>query len=330
MFVPGELCLQSERRLEDESLLTDLMTINKSKAVFDNIYNHADPRGYFSVLGSLDYMIPDVAEPIIRQILATRAALHGANTVLDVGCSYGINAATHRFPVNFASLRQRYARREMMEISADRLIELDRNFYASWPDVGVADFIGLDISASAIRYATETGVHIDGIAADLETQELSAKDAERLSSANVVLSTGAIGYVTDRTYRKLLDVVRTDAWIVSFVLRLFPYDAFISAFAEKGLVTEKLTSTTFVQRRFRDSDEFERSLAVLNARGIDTSGFEADGLFQAELFLSRPEQDVKAAPLDKMITISSGRYSAFGARYVQVGSKDDWRVAIEA
>lgn len=316
--------------LEDESLLTDLATINKSKAEFNNIYNYPDPRGYFSVLGALDYMIPDVAEPIIRQILATRASLHGVNTVLDVGSSYGINAATHRFPVNFASLRQRYARREMLELSPEQLIELDRHFYLSWPDIGVARFIGLDASEAAIRYSTDAGLHIDGVAADLETGDLTAVESSILSSANVILSTGAIGYVTDRTYRKLLDVVAEGVWIVSFVLRLFPYDEFVAAFAERGLVTEKLTSTTFVQRRFRDSDEFERSLAVLRARGIDTRGFEADGLFQAELFLSRPVADAKALPIDKMITITSGRYGSFGARYVQVGSSEDLRIGIEA
>lgn len=311
-------------------MLTDLATINQNKAEFNNIYNYADPRGYFSVLGALDYMIPDVAEPIIRQILATRASLRGANTVLDVGSSYGINAAAHRFPVNFASLRQRYARREMLELSSEQLIELDRHFYLSWPDVGVARFIGLDVSEAAIRYSTETGLHIDGVAADLEADELSPKESEILSAANVVLSTGAIGYVTDRTYRKIMDVVADGTWFISFVLRLFPFDDFASAFAERGLVTEKLTSTTFVQRRFRDSEEFERSLAVLSARGIDTRGFEADGLFQAELFLTRPVKDVKALPIDKMITITSGRYGSFGARYVQVGSDADLRIGIEA
>lgn len=311
-------------------MLTDLATINKSKAEFDKIYNDADPRGYFSVLGALDYMIPDVAEPIIRQVLATRAALHGHNIVLDVGSSYGINAATHRFPVNFASLRQRYARRGMLELSSDELIELDRNFYSSWPDIGVAEFIGFDASQAAIRYANEAGLHRSGVAADLESRELTPQERTLLSSANVILSTGAIGYVTDRTYRKLLDVVAEGAWVVSFVLRLFPYDRFIAAFSERGLVTEKLTSTTFVQRRFRDSQEFEKSLAVLNARGIDTRGFEGDGLFQAELFLTRPAEDVRACPMDKMITITAGLHSAFGSRYVQLGDDEDRRVAIEA
>lgn len=308
----------------------EIVAINKGKAVFDDIYVGPDPRSYFSVLGSLNYMIPDVAEPIVRQILTTKAALHGSNTVLDVGCSYGINAATHRFPVNFASLTQRYARREMMEVSSEALAALDRNFFASWPDIGAAKFIGLDASEAAIRYANDAGLHENGIAVDLEYESLSRKQAEILSPVNVVLSTGAIGYVTDKSYRKILDAVSDGAWVVSFVLRMFPYNRFVSAFAERGLVTEKLTSTTFVQRRFRDALELEKCLVALAERGIDTRGFEADGLFHAELFLSRPEADTLAAPLDKMVTIASSRHSSFGARYVQVEQEGERRIAIEA
>lgn len=315
----------------DVYLTTLTARINRNKAVFDDIYGERDPRSYFSVLGALDYMIPDLAESVIHQILEARTTRYGGdNRVLDVGCSYGINAAVHRFPVNFASLRQRYARREMMELEPDDMIRFDRNFYAGWPDVGVAQFIGLDISEPAIHYANAVGLHIDGIAADLERDELSARGARMISSTNVLLATGSIGYVTDRTYRRLLDAMVTTPWIISFVLRMFPYDDFIAAFEERGMITEKLTSTMFVQRRFRDEAEFERSLAALAMRGIDTQGFEANGLFQAELFLTRPEEDVKALPLEDIVTVSSGRFHSLGARYVQVGEQGKMRIAMEA
>ena len=151
-------------------------------------------------------MIPDVAEPIIRQLIEARARLHGdASTILDIGCSYGINAAIHRFPVNFASLCQRYARREMMELDTEEIIRLDRHFYASWPEGGLGRFIGLDSSGPAIRYANAVGLHAAGVAADLEAGPLSAADAAVIAPANMLLSTGAVGYVTDRTYRRLLD-----------------------------------------------------------------------------------------------------------------------------
>lgn len=305
--------------------------INKNKAEFNGIYSLEDPRQYFSVLGALDYMIPDVAEPAIRQLLDARTRYEGGrNTVLDIGCSYGINAAIHRFPVNFASLRQRYACREMMELSSEDLIKLDERYYSSWPNVGEGEFIGVDISEEAIRYANAVKLHTGGVAADLENDSLSAADAATVSRANVFLSTGAIGYVTHKTYDKLLESVETPPWIISFVLRMFPFDEFISTFEKRGLITEKLSGSTFVQRRFRDEEEFEQSLQALKAQGIDTSGFESDGLFQAELFVSRPEAAVRAQPLDDIVTVTSGRFATRGARYVHVNHEGDIRIAQEA
>ena len=301
----------------------DLSNINKIKAVFDSIYIADDPRAYFSVLGSLDYTVPDVAEPVIRQILAAKAVASGWNpTVLDIGSSYGINAATHRFPVNFSSLRQRYARREMVEIEAEEMARLDRHFYASWPEIGIGRFIGLDISEPAIRYANRAGLHIDGVVANLETDTLSARGATVIAPVDVLLSTGSIGYVTERTYDTLLDAVSSSSWVISFVLRMFPYDGFIESFARRGLVTERLRGATFVQRRFRDEAEFEQTLASLEAQGIDPTGIESEGLFQAELFLSRPEADVRAAPLDDIVSVTSGGFKSFGPRYLQVEHED--------
>lgn len=301
----------------------NISNINKNKAVFDDIYVEPDPRSYFSVLGSLDYMIPDVAEPVIRQILAAKAAASGRNpTVLDIGSSYGINAATHRFPVNFSSLRQRYARREMLEVQADEMARLDRHFYASWPEIGIGRFIGLDVSEPAIRYANRAGLHIDGVVANLETEPLSTRDAAIIAPVDVLLSTGSIGYVTERTYERLLDAVSGSPWIISFVLRIFPYNGFIESFARRGMITERLRGATFVQRRFRDEAEFEKTLASLEAQGIDPAGIESEGLFQAELFLSRPETDARAAPLDDIVSVTSGGFKSFGPRYLQVGSED--------
>jgi hypothetical protein len=309
----------------------NFVAINSSKANFDEIYAMEDPRDYFSVLGALDYMIPDVAAPVIRQLLEARARRHPAreSQVLDVGSSYGINAALHRFPLTFTVLRRRYTRHEVAALSSERLRRLDRNYYASWPDVGIGRFVGLDVSAPAIEYAKRVGLIEHGIAANLEEHSLHARDAKALANVGVILSTGSVGYVTERTYEAILDALPTPApWIISFVLRMFPYDSFAAAFAEHGLVTERLASAVFVQRRFRDLAEFECTLAQLGARGIDTSAFESDGLLRAELYVSRPRSDVQAAPLESIVTICSGRNRPIGTRYVRVGT-DDSRVALE-
>lgn len=309
---------------------TDFSRINQSKAIFDDIYALDDPRAYFSVLGDLDYMIPDVAEPIVRQILAAKASATGVKpVVLDVGCSYGINAAVHRFPLTFGGLRHRYARREMRAISSETLVRLDRNFYAAWPDVSLARFIGLDISAPAINYATGVGLLEQGIVADLETEALSKQSKHIISSADVIMSTGCIGYVTEKTFSKILDATEKPPWIISFVLRMFPFDSLAGTFAKCGLVTERLAGATFIQRRFRDADEFESSLATLAALGIDATGLESEGLFHADLILSRPEADARAAPLEDIVTVASGRGRPIGPRFVHVDGNEGLRVALE-
>lgn len=304
--------------------------INTSKANFDEIYTRDDPRAYFSLLGSYDYMIPDLAEPVLRQLLAVRTQRSGSvQTVLDVGCSYGINAAVHRFPLSFGALRSRYARHEMMALSPKELAQLDRHFYASWPQVGLAQFTGLDISAPAVRYARSVGLIEHGIIADLEQNTLSAQDAGVIRRTDVILSTGCVGYVTEKTYTQLLQAIESPPWVVSFVLRMFPYDALADTLSRFGLVTERLAGATFVQRRFRDVHEFTGSLAALDKRGVDTAGFESEGLFHADLYVSRPEADVRAASLEQIVTIASGRNRPVGTRYVQVETERGLLIALE-
>jgi hypothetical protein len=174
------------------------------------------------------------------------------------------------------------------------------------------------MSAPAIRYAERVGLIEHGITADLETSRLAPRDAHILSDIDVVLSTGSVGYVTERTFETVLSATRRPPWIVSFVLRMFPYDQLSALFREHGLITERLTTATFVQRRFQNVGEFEGCLATLTRLGIDTHGFETDGLLRAELFLSRPPADVAAAPLHEIVTVSSGRHRAVGPRYVQI------------
>jgi SAM-dependent methyltransferase len=308
----------------------NFVSINSTKANFDEIYVKDDPRGYFSVLGALDYMITDVAAPIVRQIIAAHARRYGRKPrVLDVGSSYGINAAVHRFPVTFATLRRRYARHEMLALDSAEVARLDRNYYAGWPDKGIAHFVGLDASAQAIRYAQDVKLIEDGIVADLEQEPLTRAAAEIVDGVDIVLSTGAVGYVSNKTFRAILDAATKPLWIISFVLRMFPYDDFQALFEEHGLVTEHLDSALFTQRRFIDLAEFERCLAQLAARGLDSRGLESRGLLQAGLYVSRPANDVRHASLDDIVTISVGRNRPTGPRYVHVPTLDGQQVALE-
>jgi SAM-dependent methyltransferase len=308
----------------------NFVAINATKANFNDIYIKADPRAYFSVLGALDYMIPDVAAPIVRQIIGAYARRYGRKPrVLDVGSSYGINAAVHRFPMTFATLRRRYARHEMAALEPAEVARLDRHYYASWPDRGLATFVGLDASPQAIRYANDVGLIEEGIVADLEHEPLTDEAADLVRDVDIVLSTGAVGYVSDKTFRSILEAASRPLWIVSFVLRMFPYDDFQALFEENGLVTEHLESALFAQRRFIDLAEFESCLGQLASRGLDSRGLESRGLLQAGLFVSRPAVDIRHGRIEDVVTISVGRNRPTGPRYVHVPTLDGQQVALE-
>src|SRR3546814_12730213 len=109
-----------------------------------------------------------------------------------------------------------------MELEAEELIRLDRLFYSSWPEIGYGRFIGLDSAAPAIRYANETGLHMNGVAANLESDPLSASDAAIIAPANVLLSTGAGGTVTHPTYGSSLAALPAHHWLHTFGPRTFP------------------------------------------------------------------------------------------------------------
>lgn len=309
--------------------MKDFPAINASKANFDDIYTMPDPRAYFSILGALDYIIPDLADPVVRQILTAYSKAHDCRPrVLDVGCSYGINAAVHRFPLNVDMLRRRYASPEIAALSPDEVMRLDRNYFEAWPQTGVADFIGLDISPQAVDYARRVGLLQNGIVANLEQDRITAAQAKIAGSADVILSTGCIGYVSEKTYTQLLNAMPKAPWVISFVLRMFSYRGFEKVMQSHGLVTERLASATFVQRRFRDQDEMEKTVSTLTRLGIDPAGFESDGMIHAELFLSRPEEDARQASLDELVTVTSGRNRLTGARYVRVETADGPQVAL--
>jgi hypothetical protein len=58
-------------------------------------------------------------------------------------------------------------------------------------------------------------------------------------------------------------------------------------------------------------------------------GIESEGLFQADLFLSRPEADVRHQPLEEIVTVTSGRNKTVGPRFVRFETCDGMQVALE-
>ena len=282
-------------------MLDDNALIGERKADFTRIYNQPDPRAYFNTLSGLDYQITQQALPVIEAVLAASGR---PTTILDVCCSYGINAALVRHRVDLAEISARCADPGLLALPPDELIDIDRAFYSDRirrPDITM---LGLDVAECAIDYAVRAGLLARGWAEDLETSDPSPGLAAGIEDVNMIISTGGVGYVGHRTFDRLLRAVRDphDLWLAAFVLRVFPYDDIAASLAGYGLITERVPGVTFRQRRFADRDEYEAANHDVELRGLDPTGKEAAGWYHADCFLTRPAAAAAEMPVSELLT----------------------------
>ncbi len=281
---------------------------------YEQIYGEQDPRAYFRVLYGLDYRMPELARPVFRNVIRAAAGNQQSPArVLDLGCGFGTNAALLRYPIDLNRLAHRYRDLDGGDLLPEQVMELDRNYYASWPQTRAASFIGFDLEAAPVSYALGVGLVDHGFACDLEEDDLAAGDAAALRGVSCVISTGCAGYAGVATFTKLLDAIGEDPpWLAIMVLRTEPFDAVRECLMDRGLVVEKLEGVTFIQRRYHSASEWTQALLALETLGIDTQGKEADGLMHAEFYLARPAHSAEEHPLESVVSVSSGGEGTFG------------------
>ncbi len=255
------------------------------KISFDHIYTEPDPRAFFGTLRRLDYGIPQQAKAYFAKLIDEYRAEQDVKvpTVLDLGCSYGVNAALYRCDTSMEQLYDHYADGE--SLSRDDLIAHDRRMVERHSVADGVRFIGLDASAPALDYALAAGFIDEAIHADLENEDPTEEQRALLADVDIVISTGCVGYVTEKTLVRIARESRP--WMAHFVLRMFSYDTVASSLA--GLEYETTgVDGLFRQRKFASEEEQTQILDNLSVAGVDPRGLEADGRLYARLFVSRP------------------------------------------
>jgi SAM-dependent methyltransferase len=256
------------------------------KASLDDIYTQPDPRTYFTALRKLDYQIPQLAKPYFTRLMAELRQACPRLRMLDIGCSYGINAALLRCDVTLDDLYERYGGPDAGRRSRAALLDADRSLVASSPTVDT--FVGLDVSRPALAYGREVGFLDVVVAADLEAADPTPEQAGALGGADLVTSTGCIGYVTETTLARVIAAnADRPPWMAHFVLRMYPFAPIEACLAERGYVTTTV-DRLFKQRLFASPEEQSQVLDTLCDVGVDPSGLESDGWLYAQLYLSRP------------------------------------------
>ena len=92
--------------------------------------------------------------------------------------------------------------------------------------------------------------------------------------------------------------------MAAFAIRFVDYAPIAAVLARRGLVTEKLSTATFLQRRYENAGEREHVLRKLVAAGIDPIGKVEVGWYHADLYLSRPAAQASEVPTDELLSAS--------------------------
>jgi len=277
--------------------------INEAKASMDHIYDQTDPRAYFHELEKLGYAIPSAAKPIFQKLISHRRRGQDDTVhVLDLGCSYGVNAALLKHDLSMPELYEHWGQKKLADATPKEVVEYDQHFYDNLDESADIEVIGLDQAESAIAFAEEVGLLDEGLAVNLETEPLPEAATEDLALVDLVISTGCIGYLTEKSFERLLPAITRGRrpWIANFVLRMFPLDAIEETLSDWGYMTEKLDGQAFVQRQFASVEEQEKVLEQLREKGIDPTGKEAEGDLLAEFYLSRPIKDAAEIPIERL------------------------------
>ncbi|MGE0432519.1 MAG: hypothetical protein AB7K09_13680 [Planctomycetota bacterium] len=270
---------------------------NRVKADFDDAYTAPTPHAYLAAMAENGYAIGEQARPwfvAAAELLAEHNGTAFPVQMLDLGCSYGVGAALVRFGVTFDEMVAFFTSRAPRNYTA--CTESTRSWLNATPPQLDLRVIGMDASGPAIRFATDACMLDNGIVANLEAPGAAPDDEQRafFRSCNLVVSSGAIGYITGRTLDHVLADLGADhpgkfgPLVVVTILRMFDAGPIVEAFRKVDMRFEAVPGVRLPQRRFVDETEQRRTLDLLASRDVDTAGWESEGVLVADLYVGAP------------------------------------------
>lgn len=270
----------------------DTHQLDKSgKTVFDDIYNAPDPRRYYHAMHALDYCIPAEAKPYFNNLINAYRHTNPQKKnlkVMDLGASYGINAALLQWNLRLQDLYQHYVNNTPKDsVNVDWSAQ-DRKYFAQLDRNPTLEVIGFDIAENALRYALNTGIMPQAIHANFEEKEATASQKALIREIDCIISSGCIGYVTETSLGKILDICGPQKpWMSHCILRMFQLEPYETLLRDRGYHVKR-EEKLLPQRRFASPEEQQQVIARLEEGEINTKGYESEGWLYARVLVATP------------------------------------------
>jgi SAM-dependent methyltransferase len=275
---------------------------NRAKASFDDTYMAPTPHPYMCKMGAMGYRMAEYMHPFLSAVVDASANPDAPVKVLDVGCSYGMSGALLKTHCTYEELAAFYTRDAIVEDPA--CVTASRQWLQAHHAHTDVEVVGFDSSEPAIAFARASKMIDDGIVQDLERDEssLTSEETRTIQECDVLFSTGAVGYVTNKTVSPILDEIGHEGHgalgpvAVMSVLELFEPKVIAETFTKHGFRFAQLP-IQMPQRRFVDTAERDRVLETLQQRGLTTDVQEAENKMFAVLCVAAKPEHLDALTL---------------------------------
>ena len=272
------------------------------KASFDNIYDQPTPEAYFTQLQPLEYVAPGDAQPLVRRCVDALRQCRDLETVnvLDLCSGYGVNSALLKYRLTLEDLYRRFARQHV-DMDHAESIAADTSWFRQQQrtdaDVRV---IGQDVAANALNYSKSVGLSDAIMPVDLEAQEPSPEQAVLMRDVDLIVVTGGLSYIGDKTFRRTLNATRRRPWALYFPLRHTNTEDIDKSFEDAGYTVEP-SRGLISQRRFRSEEERRSIHARIHTDASPNDPPLSPNYLEALVKLARPEDESIHPRLDKII-----------------------------
>jgi len=268
---------------------------NEAKANFDDVYVQPTPHDYISEMAENGYEIGEQARPYCATAANLLSELNGDAwpvQMLDVGCSYGIGSAFVKYNCAFDEMVAFFSTRVPSDYQS--ACEATRNWLnVTAPEIDMR-CVGLDSSHQAIRFAIDAGLLDGGITRDFESPKVKPEESDIawFKSCNLLICTGAIGYLGERTFDWILKDLGEDypgrfgPFNVLTILRMFDDSPIREVYEKNGFQFGRIDEVRLPQRRFRDISERDKVLSILDEKGLDTEEHQEKGRLFADLYIA--------------------------------------------
>jgi hypothetical protein len=281
-------------------------TDDTGKTDFNDLYDRPAPIDYYLKLSPFSYVLADGAADLCQAVYGVLTAHRGLAdaSVLDLGCSYGVNAAIQKFGVSSSLLQSRYASLRAQGLRDEEVAVADRLFFAGRPQDDRLTFRGFDLAGAAVDYSVRAGLQAYGSSTNLQETPPSPEDAQAIAASDVVICTGTIGYIGRPTFEHVLAHAVKRPWFVLFVVSLFAGDDVEATLGAHGYVSERLDGLLIPQRMFASDAEAANVRETVTARGAPLGALERLGWYEARALVARPAEEA-VEPLGETIDLQT-------------------------